>query len=326
MGDHLSDDRFDQDVRGMTRRGAMARALLAVLALVAGCMAVIISVSAPAGATDTGSPCPPDEPNCVGVEVGNPGDPGSGGTGTGTGTGGGAPPKPDPCAKYPEPLHTACAGDSGQQCLDLYDTYSATLSFDDLNQILQKNSCPTLAQAQAPPPSPATLAQQAAASFELPVPSGARSPSQNIDFHGYSHTYVGLWTWFWTSSAAWANCGGTCTATARAGGNYATVTAKPVSLTLDPGDGAPAVSCAGPGVPWRSSYGNDVPSSDGGCGYQYRTVTGPGYDQPVTAMQTITYQLTWTGSGNTSGTLTSRTTTTAGKLNVLQIQTVVVTR
>lgn len=309
----------------MTHRGTVVRALLAVLALMAATAAVIISVSVPAGAADSGAPCPPDEPNCVGVGVGNPGGPGSpGGPSTPPGTGnGGGPSEPDPCAKYPEPFHTSCATNTGQQCLDLYDTYSGTLSFDDLNQILQDNGCPTLTQAQAPPPSPATLAQQAAASFDLAVPSGARSPSQNIDFHGYSDSYVGLWTWFWSSTTEWVNCGGTCTATARDGGNYATVTAKPVSLTLDPGDGAPAVSCAGPGVPWRSSYGNDAPSSDGGCGYQYRTVTGPGYDHPVTATQTITYQLTWTGSGDTSGTLTSKTTTTAGKLNVLQIQTVV---
>lgn len=268
---------------------------------------------------------PVTDPNCVGVGVASPGGPGGGDPAPGghpvKGVGG--PSKPDPCAEYPGPLHTQCKNNVGVQCLDLYNTYSGTLSFDDLNAILSANACPTLTQAQAPPPSPATLAQRAAATFRLPDPSGARSPSQSLNFHGYSDTYVGLWTWFWTDATKWADCGATCTATARAGGNYATVTARPVSLTFDPGDGSGAFSCAGPGVAWQNSFGNDAPSSHGGCGYQYRTVTGPGYDHPVTSTQTIRWQLTWTGSGNTSGTLTSKTTSATGKLNVLQIQTVV---
>lgn len=81
-------------------------------------------------------------------------------------------------------------------------------------------------------------------------------------------------------------------ASARAGGNYATVTAKPVSLAFDPGDGAAAVSCGGPGISWQKSYGNDRPSAVGGCGYQSKQITCPGYDDPVTSTQTITWQLT----------------------------------
>lgn len=268
-----------------------------------------------------------DNPNCVGVGTGTPGGAGSGGGTGGGGSGGGGggrgPSKPDPCAKYPGALHTACAASKGQQCLDLYNQFGATLSIADLNALLTVNGCPAVPAAAIPVKSPAELATEAADSFVLASPSGARSPSQNLNFHGYSDTYVGLWTWFWTDAGKWANCGGKCTATARDGGNYATVTAKPVSLTFDPGDGSASVSCAGPGRPWRNSYGSDAPSAHGGCGYQYRRVTGPGYDHPVTSTQTITWQLTWTGSGNTSGTLTSKTTSTTGKLNVLQIQTVV---
>lgn len=169
---------------------------------------------------------------------------------------------------------------------------------------------------------PATLARQAAASFLLPHPSGHRSPSETLDYRGYPFTYVNLWLFFWTDTATWNNCGGTCTATARVGVVYATVTAKPVSLTFDPGDGSTPVLCAGPGRPWVDSDG-DGPPTQGACAYQYSKVTGPGFDHPVTSRQTITWQLTWTGSGNTSGTLTSKTTSTTGQLNVLQIQTVV---
>ena len=301
-------------------RNRARTAVVAVAALV-GSVLIATVVRAPAAFACN----PVTDPNCVGVGVGGGGAPGGpgGGDPTGGGGGDGGPSNPDPCAKYPGPLHHECAAGAGQQCLDLYSEYSGALSFEDLNTILNANACPTLTEAQAPPPSPATLAQRAAASFNLATPSGSRSPSETLNFHGYSDTYVGLWTWFWTDAGKWADCGSTCTATARAGGNYATVTAKPVSLSFDPGDGSAAAACGGPGTPWIDSYGNDVPSSDGGCGYQYRTVTGPGYDHPVTATQRITYQLTWTGSGNTSGTLTSKTTTTTGKLNVLQIQTVV---
>lgn len=72
-----------------------------------------------------------------------------------------------------------------------------------------------------------------------------------------------------------------------------------------------------------NAFGNDKPSAHGGCGYRYSKVTGPSYDHPVTSTQTITWDLTWTGSDNTSGTLTNRTTSTSSRLNVLQIQTVV---
>ncbi len=272
-----------------------------------------------------GSTCPPTEPNCVIVVVGDPGSPGSGGPGSGggRGNGGGGPVKPDPCKQYPGPLHDLCAKHQAQQCLDLWSEYSGQLSVLDMNKMLTDNSCPAVPIGTIPVKSPGQLATEAADSFRLPNPSGERSPSNSLDFRGHPFTYVGLWTWFWTDAGQWAHCGVRCTATARDGGNYATVTARPVSLTFDPGDGSDPVSCGSPGTPWVNAYGNDKPSLHGGCGYRYSKVTGPGYDHPVTSTQTITWELTWTGSSNTSGTLTNRTTSTTGRLNVLQIQTVV---
>lgn len=300
----------------MTARLGVARMISAVAAVVA---LLVVSAAAATAATSGGG-CAPGDLNCVGVGTGSPGGgpgSGSGGHGGGGSTGGGGSSKPDPCAKYPGPLYTACKQSKGQMCLNLYDQYSASLTFDQLNTLLTQNSCPAIPRAQAPPPSPATLAQRAAASFELPNPSGDRSPSPSLLYEGYPFTWVNLYTFYWSSPGTWK----TFTATARAGGNYAAVTAKPVSLSFDPGDGSAPVSCAGPGRPWVTSDGNGPPTQ-GACAYQYSKVTGPGSDNPITSMQTITWQLTWTGSGNTSGTLTSKSTSTSGKLNVMQIQTV----
>ncbi len=164
------------------------------------------------------------------------------------------------------------------------------------------------------PPAPAQLAQRAEASFKFSKPSGHRSPSENLRYRGYPFSYVNLWLFYWTNRSTWK----TFTATAKAGGNWATVTAKPMSLTYDPGDGSSSVSCGGPGRAWTNEDGNNPPSG-AACGYQYEQVTS----SPITSTQTITWKITWIGSGGTSGTLPEQSTSTPGQLNVMQIQTVV---
>ncbi len=164
------------------------------------------------------------------------------------------------------------------------------------------------------PPSPAQLAQRAAASFTFAKPSGHRSPPEDLRYQGYPFSYVNLWLFYWTNPGTWK----TLTATARAGGVWATATATPSSLTFDPGDGSAGVSCPGPGRRWMDVDGNNPPSG-GGCGYQYKRVTS----SPITSTQTIKWRITWRGSGGTSGTLPDRSTSTSGQLQVMQIQTVV---
>ena len=284
-----------------------------VLALVA-TFGVLMVNSAPAYADDPG--CPPGSVDCVGVGAGTGGG-GGGGADGGAGGGTGGSTKPDPCAKYPGALYTVCRHHQGSGrfgCLGLYDQYYATMALAAFNQFMTDNGCPSVA-AGAAPPSPAELAQQAADSFNLPHPTGRRSPSDSDSHNGYPFTYVRLWTFYWSDPGSWRSL----TATASAGGNWATVTAQPVLLTFDPGNGSAPVSCAGPGRPWVESDGDSAPGQ-GACGYQYSKVTGPGYDHPVTSTQTITWQLTWVGSNNTAGTLTQRTTATDGQLNVLQIK------
>lgn len=179
-----------------------------------------------------------------------------------------------------------------------------------VNSNLADAGCPAVV-------TPASLAHRAYASIRFPRPSGHRSPPAGLDYKGYPVTYVGLWTYFWTDPATWKPL----TATARAGGLAATVTARPVALVFDPGDGASPVSCAGPGQPWTDSDGNSAPSG-GACGYRYTRVTGPGYDHPITSTQTIVWKITWSGTGDTSGEIPQLSTSTSGRLNVLQIQTV----
>jgi hypothetical protein len=291
-------DRCIEDMRSVTR------GLLPVA------VAIVVQIgTAQAHAEPQQLPCLPGDPSCVVVVVSNPGDPG----GQGHQSGGTGSSKPDPCANYPGGLYTQCTASAGQMCLNLYDRWVGKLSLTDLNAMLAQNQCPVVPPG-AVPPSPATLAQRAADGFVPPSPSGHRSPSETQRYRGLPMTWVNLWTYFWTDASMWKPL----TATARAGGVWATVTARPVSLIFDPGDGSPPVQCADSGRPWVEADGDAAPS-DGACGYRYTRVT----TAPITATQSITWQLTWVGSGNTSGRLSQRTTSTSGELNVMQIQTVV---
>ena len=316
MGDHFTQARRVEDVHAIaTRHGARSGlAVVVVLAMLA-TLAVVLGVAAPkAYACDYRN-----DPNCVGVGATSPGQPGGSG---GSGGSQGGSRQVDPCARLSGYAYIVCrqvpmpwrSGGAQGACMRLYAGYSGTVSFDALNQMLTKNGCPAVSKAMAPPPSPATRAQWAAASFELPDPSGHRSPRESLRWQGYAFTYVHLPTFWWTDRSTWRSF----TATARAGRNWATVTARPVALSFDPGDGSAPVSCPGPGRPWLVSDGNGAPDDGIACTYAYTDVTS----SPITSTQSITWQLTWTGSGNTSGTLTSRTTSTSGQLQVLQIQVV----
>jgi hypothetical protein len=163
------------------------------------------------------------------------------------------------------------------------------------------------------PVSPAVLAQRALGTIRFPHPSGDRSPSPTLLYQGYPFTYVNLYTFFWTGGASWR----ALSATASAGGVSATVTARPVALVFDPGNGAAAVSCGGPGRPWTSADGNGAPT-DGACAYRYVRVT----PSPITSTQTIVWKITWIGTGGTGGEIPSLSTSTSGLLQVLQIQVV----
>lgn len=161
---------------------------------------------------------------------------------------------------------------------------------------------------------PAQLAQQALRQLRLPKPTFQRSPSERNSDLGVPYTWVNLWTWVWTSPARWQPKSEQATA----GGVFAEVTVTPRDLVLEPGDGSAAVSCLGPGRPWRAADGNSAPSS-GGCGYRYQRVTT---GDPLTATVSIRWAVTWTGSGGAGGTLPDMTTSASSTFEVQQVQAV----
>lgn len=293
------------------------RALVIVSVLIA---AVLVEVS-PASAGDgpgSGSCNVIKDPTCT-VGVG-------GGSGNGGGNGGGPGTSTDPCASYPQAAYGDKPPKVSQACADeLQYNYCQALVADAADGLEAPPSAWSpeqvalinagLAQQGCPPVvTPAALAAQAFASIHFPRPSGERSPSQDQLYDGYPFTYVGLWTFFWTDPGTWH----TLSATASAAGLSANVSAEPVALVYDPGDGRDAVTCSGPGRPWRNSDGNNAPT-DGACGYLYRNVTSG----PITSTQTIVWKITWTGTGNTGGQFPQLSTSTSGQLQVMQIQTVV---
>lgn len=316
MGGHPVLDRCDENVFGLSAARAIAVVTSSIFT-VSTCVTVLFGN--PNAARATGNPCTPGDITCVGVGVVSDGHGATIGAVNDSRRSPTGPVRPpSACDRYATAYKQLCQGNKGAQCLDLYDQFRGDMATGDFNTFVAANSCPGVAAGAAPaPPAPAELARRAAASFHLPLPTGERSPSASKTVNGLPFTYVGLWTYYWTNAMDWRPR----TATAAAGGNYATVTATPTALIFRLGDGSPEQRCDGPGRAWRESDGDAAPSGDA-CGVRYSRVTGPGYDRPVTSTQSIRWRLTWRGSGNTTGTLTARTTSTSGQLNVLQIQTV----
>lgn len=126
------------------------------------------------------------------------------------------------------------------------------------------------------------------------------------------------YTWYYSDHAHFR----TLTARAAAGATWAQVTVKPVALTFKPGDGNGAVSCTGPGTAWNSSYGVWA-ASPSGCDYQYPHSSIHEPNGVVTATYGINWQVTWVGSGGTSGTLPDQTTTSNSTFAVAEVESVV---
>jgi len=170
------------------------------------------------------------------------------------------------------------------------------------------------AAAGVPTVTPAQLAGEARDRLLLTHPVVHRSPDETLTYQGMPYTYPEIWSWYWTRPADFKPLSHTLSV----GPVSATVTAKPVGLLFDPGDGNRAVLCNGPGREWKRQDGDHEPP--GGCGYQYQRAT----DTELPARMGIIWQVSWTGTGGTAGTLPAMETSTPSPLRVLQIQ--VVTR
>lgn len=162
---------------------------------------------------------------------------------------------------------------------------------------------------RAPKPPPVVLARRAVRFLRLPDPVIRSSPAPG----GLQLT--GLATWLWVARAAWHPE----SETARVPGESVTATATPVSASWRMGDGK-TVTCRGPGTPYAV---RDNPSSSSPtCGYTY---TRSSAGQPHAAYHvrvTITWDITWTGTGGAGGALPPLFTAAATGMRVAESQAV----
>ena len=160
--------------------------------------------------------------------------------------------------------------------------------------------------------SPAQLARQAYARLtpQAVVPDyNPRHRAGSVD-----GTVVGFTTWLWLDGQTLT----AKTATAAAGPNRATVTARPSLVSFDSGDGSAAVVCDGGGKTWDPRQ----PDAVSDCVHRYLRSSGaaPGGVFVLTAR--VTWTATWAGSGGTGGVLPALTVTAATPVRVDELQAV----
>ena len=162
--------------------------------------------------------------------------------------------------------------------------------------------------APAPPP-PGVLAALAVRFLRLPDPVIRSSPAPG------ALQLTRLPTWLWVAPAAWRPQ----SKTAHVPGESVTATATPVSASWRMGDGK-TVTCHGPGTAYNR--GDNPASSSPTCGYTYaRSSAG----QPHAAYHvtvTITWDITWTGTGGAGGALPPLFTAAAAAMRVAESQAV----
>jgi hypothetical protein len=143
----------------------------------------------------------------------------------------------------------------------------------------------------APALTPQQLLMTAFGELQLPNIGPDTAPPRGQD------GLVGLPEWFWVPAGSWH----ARSVTVRAGAVWATVTAAPVGLTFEPGGGISAVTCPGPGTAYNRREPADTQRTD--CAYTYLL---PSTGQPGDAYQasvTVTWRVSWTGSGGAGGVL-----------------------
>ena len=119
---------------------------------------------------------------------------------------------------------------------------------------------------------------------------------------------AGVAVWFWTDPAR------PMSATASIPGLSATVTAMPGPVRLDVDHGSDAHGCTRGGTPWDPGRSGRVQHSD--CTHTFETAGRHGVDVSVD------WQLAWTASNGTSGTLPTLRRTTHVDLTIREAQAV----
>jgi hypothetical protein len=183
------------------------------------------------------------------------------------------------------------------------------------NITVQTLACPLGAGGAAPPaagrapvlPAPGALAKVAVKYLRLPDPVIRSSPAPG------ALQLTRLPVWLWVAANAWTPQ----SKTAQVPGEAVTATATPVSAAWAMGNGT-TVTCKGPGTAYTAPDNPSAASPT--CGYTYdRSSAGqPGGAYRVTV--TITWDITWAGTGGAGGALAPLQTVAAGEFRVAESQ------
>ena len=161
----------------------------------------------------------------------------------------------------------------------------------------------------APGVNPRVLAQSALSRTPFSTPTPGMAPSMD------GEQITGFPSWLWLDPANWAPV----EATASAAGVSVTVTATPVRVEWDMGDGT-VVDCDGPGVVWNPT-GPNPDDTDCEHVFQHTSVDEPGgrYAGSVT----IVWSIAWRANTGDTGTLPEGRSSTPLSLLVNEMQAVV---
>lgn len=183
------------------------------------------------------------------------------------------------------------------------------------NITVQTLVCPLGAGGAAPPaggggpvlPAPGVLAQLAVKYLRLPDPVIRASPAPG------ALQLTRLPAWLWVAANAWQPQ----SKTAQVPGESVTATATPVSAAWSMGDGT-TVTCKGPGTPYAVGDNPSAPSPTCGYTYDQSSAGQPGGAYRVTV--TITWDITWQGTGGAGGVLAPLETVAAAQFRVAESQ------
>ena len=159
---------------------------------------------------------------------------------------------------------------------------------------------------------PRTLVRAAMGAVRIPVPEVETNPRVTTGDGVSGATVVGLDTWVWATGETPSQV----RVTASAGSLSATVVASASGLRVSAPDSVP--SCTGWGSPWVPGQ-----SQEGGsdCTVEFtRSSAHLGGTTPLTV--SVGYDVAWTATDGTSGTLDPITTTSTTDLPVAEIQTI----
>lgn len=128
---------------------------------------------------------------------------------------------------------------------------------------------------------------------------------------------VNVGTWFWVRKSLWRPVSVTAVIPTQAGPITVTTTATPTHLIYSPGDGSSPVTCRGPGIAWRRSYGDRARSN---CMHTYRVASHTTSSHTYKARLSIQWAVTWTSNLGIGGRLPNVRLGLGSTVRVLELQ------